>query len=78
MDIDMLNLRSNSKEIWSELICQAVEYAAKGGVITTMHHWQNPLHPEEGYRGRLDSLDQWEEVLEFEYFLKHTFFLGKF
>ncbi len=63
MDIDMLNLKSNSKETWSELICQAVEYAGEGGIITTMHHWQNPLHPEEGYRGRLDSLDQWEEVL---------------
>lgn len=63
MDIDMLTLREHPKSTWSELICQAVEYASKGGIITTMHHWLNPLHPEEGYRGRLDSLDQWQEVL---------------
>lgn len=63
MDIDMLRLREHPKSTWSELICQAVEYASKGGIITTMHHWLNPLHPEEGYRGRLDSLDQWQEVL---------------
>ena len=63
MDIDMLNLRKHSKATWGKLICQAVEYAAKGGVITTMHHWLNPLHPDQGYRGRLDSLDQWQEVL---------------
>lgn len=63
MDIDMLNLHRHTKETWSALICEAIEYAAKGGIITTMHHWQNPLHPESGFRGRLDSIEQWTEVL---------------
>lgn len=63
MDIDFLNLRTNSRDKWSQIICQAVDYAAKGGVLTTMHHWLNPLHPEEGFRGRLDSIEQWGEVL---------------
>lgn len=63
MDIDFVSLRNMSEGEISRLLCQAVEYAAKGGVITTMHHWLNPAHPEDQSRGTLDSIDDWDEVI---------------
>ena len=64
MDIDFINFRKSSAGQLSRLLCQTVEYAAKGGVITTMHHWLNPADPEsDTYRGMLDSLEDWDKVI---------------
>lgn len=63
MEIDMVSFRNAEKGELSHLLCQTVEYAAKGGIITTMHHWLNPANPEDSFRGTLDSLDDWNKVI---------------
>lgn len=63
MDIDFVAFWRRSEGELSRLLCQAVDYASKGGVIATMHHWFNPIRPEDQFRGTLDSVDDWEKVL---------------
>ena len=64
IDFDMIGLRALPRGEWSRALCELVEYAAKGGVITTMHHWLNPVHPESNtYRGSADGIDNWNAVL---------------
>lgn len=63
LDFDMLKLREHPKKQWSKTLCELVDFAAKGGVITTMHHWLNPALPEKGFRGNLGTVASWNEVL---------------
>ena len=64
MDFDMICLRKAHRGEWSRALCELVEYTAKGGVLTTMHHWLNPVHPEsDTYRGSADGIDNWNEIL---------------
>ena len=64
LDFDMIGLRVLPRGEWSRALCELVEYAADGGVITTMHHWLNPVHPESGtYRGSTDGVDNWNAIL---------------
>ena len=63
LDYDMIQLHGRTRAEWSLSVCQIVEFAAKGGIITTMHHWINPIDPSKGYRGRLGNNDTWLEVL---------------
>ena len=64
LDFDMICLRKQPRGAWSRALCELVEYAAKGGVITTMHHWLNPVHPEsDTYRGSADGIDNWNAIL---------------
>lgn len=64
IDFDMCGLRKHSRAEWSKAICELVEYSAKGGVITTMHHWLNPAYPEsDSYRGNIGGVEGWKKVL---------------
>ncbi len=63
IDYDMLQLRIRPGYDWSRSICQLVEFAAQGGIITTMHHWLSPVDPSKGFRGHLGNNDAWLEVL---------------
>ena len=66
IDYDMLKLRENPRYDWSRSVCLLVEFAAQGGIITTMHHWANPNGVPEGtqsFRGKLGDNDAWLDVL---------------
>ena len=63
MDFDMLRLKDHPREVWSKALCEFVEFAEKGGVITTMHHWLSPVDPSQGFRGHLGTLADWRELL---------------
>ena len=63
MDFDMLRLKDNTQAAWSKALCEFVEFAEKGGVITTMHHWLNPIDPSLAFRGYLGTLDDWRSLL---------------
>ena len=66
IDYDMLHLRVMPRYQWSLSICQLIEFAAQGGIITTMHHWANPNGvPDDipAFRGNLGDNDAWLDVL---------------
>ena len=39
---DMYHLGDFGDEMWSEMICEMVNYASNGGIITLSCHWYNP------------------------------------
>ncbi len=66
IDFDMLTLRIRPRCEWSRTLCELVEFASKGGIITTMHHWANPNGVPEGvqsFRGHLGNNEAWLDVL---------------
>lgn len=64
IDFDFCGLRNHPQGAWSKAVCELVDFAAKGGVITTMHHWLHPVHPESNsYRGHVGGVEGWMKVL---------------
>lgn len=64
LDFDMCGLRRYPRRIWSRAVAELVEFAASGGVITTMHHWLHPAHPESNsFRGDIGGYEGFEQVL---------------
>ncbi len=71
LDIDMVGfyIGSFSRSMISQAVCEALEFSAKGGIITTFCHWQNPN--EEGrmingtdsiHRGSIGSKELWNSL----------------
>ncbi|MBQ8207162.1 MAG: hypothetical protein IJZ89_00305 [Clostridia bacterium] len=62
-----LDLRDKDKSFWSRAICEYVDYAAQGGIITFSSHWRNPTgnfpHTWEDCRGELGHEEVWAELL---------------
>lgn len=62
-------LRENSenRSYWSKLICEYVDYAAQGGIITLSSHFRNPTGNYENewanVRGNLGREEAWEKLL---------------
>ncbi|MBR3966373.1 MAG: hypothetical protein IKJ91_04780 [Clostridia bacterium] len=50
-----------SNEDRSKLICEIVEYASEGGLLTISSHWANPASPEELVRGKLGNFTTVDE-----------------
>lgn len=64
LDFEMVQLCDRPRGEWSRVLCQLVEYAAKGGLIATMHHWYNPYSPVNGSTwGRIESKDAWNAII---------------
>ncbi len=62
-----LVLREVDRSFWSHVICEYVDYAAEGGVITFSSHWRNPTGNFEytwaDCRGKLGHEEKWVELL---------------
>ncbi len=62
-----LDLRDQDKSFWSKAICEYVDFAAQGGVITFSSHWRNPTgnfeHEWADCRGELGHEEVWSELL---------------
>ncbi len=62
-----LVLREVDRSFWSHVICEYVDYAAEGGVITFSSHWRNPTgnfeHKWADCRGELGHEEVWNELL---------------
>ena len=64
VDFEMCCLRTRSRGEWSRALCHLVEYASRGGIITTMHHWLNPLNPVANSTwGSPGSIENWNAIL---------------
>lgn len=67
IDFDMLDLPYKDDAHMSQVLCELYEFASKGGIVTTMYHWANPVDEGEytsrHYRGVLGSKEKWDEVL---------------
>ena len=85
IDLDMINFYTGgedglfSRTYISQIICEYLEFAARGGIVTTMCHWTNPNEKtrmiektlEDGsvtltdstYRGSIGSKELWKSVL---------------
>ena len=69
IDFDLVGLRSAHRgELcrgeWSRAICHLIEYASRGGIITTMHHWLNPLNPiDDSTWGVVGNVENWNKIL---------------
>lgn len=65
IDFDMRDLPKSTDSQISRTICELVDFASKGGMITTMVHWINPINPPSWapFRGHLGYADTWYEVL---------------
>ncbi len=80
LDYDLLGnyIGQQNRSQTSQAVCEAVEFAAKGGIVTTMCHWQNPnevlrVIPVEQwdgswvvkdaiYRGSVGTKELWDSV----------------
>ena len=61
-----LQLGEMSSADWSHAICELVDYAADGGIITATAHFENPTGNwtlGDKSRGILGGEDKWEELL---------------
>ncbi len=67
LDMDMIGfyLGNFSRSDISRAICEALEFSAKGGIITTFCHWQNPNEETRNitYRGSIGSKELWTSVI---------------
>ena len=67
LDTDMIGfyLGNFPRSAISQIICECIEFAAKGGIITTHCHWQNPNDETRNttYRGSIGSKELWTSVL---------------
>ena len=62
-----LDLRDMDYSFWSKAICEYVDFASQGGVITFSSHWRNPTgdfpHDWNDCRGELGHEEKWVELL---------------
>ena len=67
LDVDMIGfyLGNYTRSMISQIVCEALEFSAKGGIITTFCHWQNPNEKTRNtiYRGSIGSKELWTSVL---------------
>ncbi len=68
LDVDMIGfyLGNYTRSMISQVICEALEFSAKGGIITTHCHWQNPNEETRDtviFRGSIGSKELWTSVL---------------
>ncbi len=68
LDTDMVGfyLGNFSRSMISQIICECLEFAARGGIVTTHCHWQNPnekTREDTIYRGSIGSKELWTSVL---------------
>ncbi len=85
IDYDMINAYTGGTEgeitrtYISQVICEYLEFAARGGIVTTMCHWTNPnektrvvevkqadgsfVLQDSTYRGSIGSKELWSDVL---------------
>ncbi|MBR3966107.1 MAG: hypothetical protein IKJ91_03430 [Clostridia bacterium] len=62
-----LDLMDVDASTWSQYLCEYVNYAEKGGLITLSSHWRNPTgnyeHDWADCRGKLGREAKWQELL---------------
>ncbi len=62
-----LDLRDIDKSQWSKAICEYVDFASRGGIITFSSHWRNPTgnykYDWADCRQLLGKEDKWVELL---------------
>lgn len=62
-----LDLRDVDYSFWSKAICEYVDFAEQGGVVTFSSHWRNPTgnYPNDwsDCRGELGHEEKWAELL---------------